>query len=80
MHPFLAHQHHQAIWSNARTHGLGVVYTPVEDSIRDCALSMFAKGFLEGVIEPVVPVASGAAPGSLAASHPPGHVGVSSAH
>lgn len=61
----------QALWSMLRTASLGVVYTPVETSIRDCALSMYSKGLLAGVIAPVPGVPE---PGSVAAGHAPGHI------
>lgn len=32
---------------------LGLSYTPVEDSLRDCALSLFALGYLDAVIKPM---------------------------
>jgi nucleoside-diphosphate-sugar epimerase len=42
----------QALASRRVATHLGVVFTPIEDSLRDCALSLFAKGFLDGVIAP----------------------------
>ena len=42
----------QALWSTLRTFSLGIVYTPVEISIRDTALSFYAKGMLDDVIAP----------------------------
>jgi nucleoside-diphosphate-sugar epimerase len=43
----------QALSSIKKVHDLGVSYTPVEDSLRDCALSLYANGFLDGVIPAV---------------------------
>jgi len=42
--------HPQALASQKRAHDLGVVFTPLEDSIRDCTLSLFASGFLAAVV------------------------------
>jgi hypothetical protein len=38
------------VFSQRKPHSLGITFTPVEDSLRDCALSIFAKGFLEKVL------------------------------
>ena len=42
----------QALASTRTAAHLGVVFTPIEDSLRDCALSLYARGFLEKVIAP----------------------------
>jgi len=51
----------QAVASHRRVHALGVRLTPVEDSLRDCALSLYAKGFLDAVMPPAGDPRQGAA-------------------
>jgi hypothetical protein len=58
------------VWSHRKVASLGLSYTPIEVSIRDCALSLYAKGLLKGVVAPMD--GPGAAPGCLAEAHPPG--------
>jgi len=44
--------HPQALASCRKVFELGVHYTPIEVSLRDCALSLYSKGLLDGVIAP----------------------------
>lgn len=37
-----------------KVHELGLRYTPIEIALRDCALSLYAKGFLRDVIPPAI--------------------------
>lgn len=43
----------QALASTRKPFELGVRFTPIEISLRDCALSIYGKGLLESVIAPV---------------------------
>jgi len=45
-------QYPQALVSLQRAHDLGVNFTPIETSLRDCALSLYARGYLSAVIPP----------------------------
>jgi len=47
----------QALASHKRLHELGVCMTPVEDSLRDCALSLRDKGFLKLMAQPAAAAA-----------------------